>query len=230
MKYQKILIKFTGEAFGDKGQAINFSRVQEIVDEVKLLAAAKVKVAIVCGGGNAVRGREVAKVKQLATDYRGMRATLQNSQALEKLLKQASLPVQLYTSHIIKSKYPIFNEKRVKQDLALAKVLIFAGGTGHPFFTTDTAAVLRGLEIGAQVFIKATKVGGVYSADPIKNKQAKLIAKISYQSFINRQLKVIDPTAVSLAWENGLPLRVVKWEKGNIVKAAQGKNIGSLIK
>jgi len=230
MKYQTVLIKFTGEAFSQKGAPIDFKRVKEIVEEIKLLKRAKVKAAVVCGGGNSLRGREVAKAKQRATDYQGMRATLENAQALEKLLKQASVPVQLYTSHIIKSKYPVFNEKRVKQDLALAKVLIFAGGTGHPFFTTDTAAVLRSLEIGAQVFIKATKVAGIYSADPFQNRRARFFKNISYQNFINRRLKVIDPMAVCLAWENHLPIRVVKWEQGNIVKATQGKDIGSLIK
>ncbi|MCX6785863.1 MAG: UMP kinase [Candidatus Komeilibacteria bacterium] len=229
MKYQKILIKFSGEAFGQKHQAVNLALVQKIVDEIKDLRKMGFKVAVVCGGGNLTRGREVAKNKQLATHILGMQGTLRNVLPLEKLLKKAGVPVQVYTSFSVKSSYPIFSLNKVLADFAKNKVLIFAGGTGQPFFTTDTAAVLRALEIGAQIYFKATKVNGVYSADPVTNPRAKQYAKISYQQVIAKDLAVIDKMAVCLAWDNQLPIRVIKWEPGNIVKAASGKNLGTLI-
>jgi len=229
MKYKKVLIKFSGESFGLKHKAVDLKRVQKIVDEIKKLRRAGVRAAIVCGGGNISRWKDVKTGDRVEVDYRGIKGTLKNVRPLEKLLKKARIPTRVYTSFIIKSNYPNFEYKKVKKDWQSGKVLIFAGGTGHPFFTTDMAAILRSLEMDVDLFVKATKVDGVYTADPLKNPRAKKINKISYKKIIEKELKIIDSSAVCLAWENRLPVRIVKWEAGSIVKAAQGNNLGSLI-
>lgn len=229
MKYKKILIKFSGESFGEIGKGVDLKRVQKIVEEIKQLVEAKVKVAIVCGGGNISRWKDIKRGDRVEVDYTGLKGTMKNVYPLERLLKRARIPTQVYTSFIIKSKFPNFKYQKVKKDWQQGKVLIFAGGTGHPYFTTDMAAVLRALEVGAEVYIKSTKVDGIFTADPIKNPQAKKIRELSHQRYIKENLKVVDPTAVCLAWENQLPIRVVKWEEGNIVKLLNGKNVGSLI-
>ncbi len=229
MKYKKVLIKFSGESFGKKGKKIDSAGVQKIVDEIKQLRKSKVKVAVVCGGGNVSRWKDTKKGDRVEVDIKGIKGTLKNVYPLEKFLKKSKIPVQVYTSFSIKSKYPIFNYAKVKKDWQKNKVLIFGGGTGHPFFTTDTAAILRALEVGAEVFIKATKVDGIYTADPVKNKSAKKIKQISYQKYLEKDLKVIDTTAVSLARENKLPIRIIKWEQDNLVKLINGKNLGSII-
>lgn len=229
MKYQRILIKFSGEAFSEKGKSVDFAKVQAIVEEIKLLRKVRVCLAVVCGGGNVSRWKDVKKGNRVAVDYRGIQGTLKNVYPLEKLLKKAKVPVAVYTSFSLKSKYPHFAYLQVKRDWQRGKVLIFAGGTGHPFFTTDTAAILRALEIGAEVFVKATKVDGIFTADPVKNPRAKKIKNITYKKIITDGLKIIDNTAVCLAWENQLPIRVVKWERGAIIKVVQGKSIGSTV-
>ena len=230
MKYQKVLIKFSGEAFGQKGKAVEPAKVLEIVEEIRRLLKQKIRVAVVTGGGNVSRWKDVKKGGRTMGERKGMQGTLKNVGALEKFLKIRKAPVQVYTSFSVRSKYPHFNQRAAEKDFLKNKVLIFAGGTGHPFFTTDTAAVLRALEIGAQIYIKATKVSGIFNADPFKNAGAKKIKSISYQNYVSRNLKVVDPVAVCLAWENQLPIRVIKWQPGSAVKAALGKAAGSIIK
>jgi len=229
MKYNKVLIKFSGESFGAKGKTVSDQKVKQIVTEIQKLVKAKVKVAIVCGGGNISRWKDVKKGDRVEVDLEGIKGTLKNVFPLERLLKKAKVPTKVYTSFAINSKYPIFKYSQVKKDWQAGKVLIFGGGTGHPFFTTDMAAVLRGLEINVDLLIKATKVDGVYDSDPVKNSQAKKINRISYQKIISDQLKIIDSTATCLAWDNKLPIRIIKWEEGNVIDVVRGKNLGSLI-
>lgn len=229
VKYKRILVKFSGEAFGQKGGKIDSTRVGQIVLELKKLKQAGIKVAVVSGGGNVSRWKDAAGGDRVAVDYKGMNGTLKNVSALESVLKKAGVPVSVYVSFSITSKYPHYNYARAKKDYEAGKIVIFAGGTGYPFFTTDTAAVSKSLEMGAQIFIKSTKVSGLYTADPIKNPRAKLIKKISYKKLVSDQLKVIDAVAVSLAWENNLPIRIIKWGQGNVVKAVKGEGLGSLI-
>ena len=228
--YKKILIKFSGESFGAKGGQIDPARVKKIVGELAGLRRAKIKVAVVTGGGNVSRWKDRKKGDRVEVDLEGIKGTLKNVRPLEAALKKAGLPVKVYASFALKTKYSVFNYHQVRQDWQAGKILIFAGGTGHPFFTTDTAAILRALEIGAEVFIKATKVEGIYTADPFKNPRAKKISSISYKEFIEQNLKVIDSTAVALAWDNGLPIRIVKWTEGNVLKLIKGGKIGSIIK
>ena len=228
-KYKKILVKFSGESFGEKGKRLEPGKVQSIVSEIKSLRSARVKVAVVCGGGNVSRWKDTQKGDRVEVDLKGMKGTLKNVEALAKALKELKVPVQVYASFSLKSKYPHYNHQRARKDWQLGKTLIFAGGTGHPFFTTDTAAILRALEIKAEVFIKATKVDGLYTADPLKDRQARKIGRLSYQKYLELDLKVIDSTAISLARENRLPVRIAKWQPGNILKLAGGKASGSII-
>ncbi len=228
VKYQRILIKFSGEAFGQKGRRVNLASLKVIANELKSLVKAKVKVAVVVGGGNVARGREASKTKRVITDVLGIKATLKNILALAKALASAGVKNSVYTSFSLVSKYPKFSGQALK-NYQQGRVVLLAGGTGYPFFSTDTASVLRSLQLSAELFIKATKVDGVYSADPLKNPQAKKFNALSYKNVIIKKLSVIDRTAVSLAWENSLPIRVIKWQEGNVIKAVKGENLGSLI-
>ncbi|MBT3689747.1 UMP kinase [bacterium] len=230
MKYKNVLIKFSGEAFGDKGKPVNKRQVKLIASEIKELVKAKVKVAIVCGGGNVSRWKDVKKGDRVEVDLKGMKGGLKNVIPLEKALKEMKVKVQVFTSFSLNTKYPKFNYSKVTKALKENKVVIFVGGTGHPFFTHDTAACLRALETNAEVLIKATKVDGIYSADPTLNKRAKRIKSISYKSIIAKELKIIDSVAVALAQENKLPIRIIKWQEGNLIKLIKGKNLGSIIK
>ena len=160
-KNKKILVKFSGEAFGKKGGRLEPVKVFSVANEIKALKGAGVKTAVVCGGGNVSRWKDIRTGDRVAVDLKGMKGTLKNVEALAKALKELKVPVQVYASFSLKSKYPHFNHQRARKDWQRGKTLIFAGGTGHPFFTTDTAAILRALEIKAEVFIKATKVDGL---------------------------------------------------------------------
>ena len=226
---KQILVKFSGEAFGSKGGKINPKLVQLIVEEIKALSRLKVKVAIICGGGNILRGREIKNGDRVLADYRGMRATLKNVDFLYKALVKNQVPSKVYTSFSLISKYPKFKYLQVKKDWQASKILIFAGGTGHPYFSSDTSGVLRSLELGVEIFIKATKVDGIYTADPMKNPKAKKINRLTYKTFIEKNLKVIDSTAVCLAWDNNLPIRIIKWQPGSLINLIKNKNFGSLI-
>ncbi|MFA6305050.1 MAG: UMP kinase [Patescibacteria group bacterium] len=229
VKYKRILVKFSGEAFGQKGGKIDPKRVGQIVLELQKLRQAGVKVAVVSGGGNVARWKDAQSGDRVAIDYKGMNGTLKNVVVLQSALSKVKVPVAVYTSFSINSKYPHYNYASAKKDYESGKIVIFAGGTGYPFFTTDTAAVSKALEMSAQIFIKSTKVNGLYNADPVKNPKAKFLPKISYKKIIAEQLKVIDSVAVALAWENKLAIRIIKWEQGNVVKAVNGESLGSLI-
>lgn len=230
MKYHKILLKISGEAFGEQGQKIDYAKVGLIVKEIKDLQKKKVKVAIVCGGGNTIRGVNVQKNHRLRADYAGMMATFKNIEALTFILKKEKIPFKIFTSFSAKRKnYPVFSYKLARKCWERNKLVIIGGGTGYPFFSTDMAAALRSLELGAELLVKATKVDGVYSADPVKNPKAKKFQTISYKKYIEANLKVMDLMAIALAWSNSLPILVIKWAPGNVVKAAQGKDLGTLI-
>lgn len=229
MKYQRLLIKFSGESFGDKNQPLNSAKVLQIAEEIKSLAAKKIKVAIVCGGGNISRWKDTKKGDRLAVDLKGMKGTLLNARFLQKHLARVKLDAKVYTSFALNKKPSQFNYAKVKKDWQSGKILIFAGGTGYPYFTTDTTAVLFSLILSAQTYIKATKVDGVFSDDPVKNPRAKKIRKIKAIDYLKKNLKVVDPLAVTLARENNLPISVLKWERHNLAKFVSGKHVGSII-
>ena len=230
MKYQSILLKISGEAFKAQGDTTSQKKIEMIASEIQALKKLGIKLALVCGGGNVVRGINVSKKKRLGADNRGMKATFINIEALSKILKKEKIGHQIFTSFSIKQKkYPIFDSLKAQKAWQQNKVVLIGGGTGYPFFSTDTAAVLRSLELGVDVLVKATKVGGVYNADPVKNPQAKKYKKLTYRKYLEKNLRVMDLTAVALACSNQLPIRVIKWEEGNVIELVKGKSLGTTI-
>jgi uridylate kinase len=230
MKYRRVLLKISGEAFGNKGQDCDPVKVDLVAKEIKVLRRTGVKLAIVCGGGNVIRGINDAKKDRLTADYQGMKATFKNIDFLSQTLKKKKVAHQIFTSFSVKKgNYPVFDNQKAENAWQKNKVIILGGGTGYPFFSTDTAAVLRGLQLGVDLLVKATKVDGVYNADPFKDKKAKKYSKISYQKFVEDNLKVIDLMAIALAYSNQLPIRVIKWQSGNVERVIKGQKLGTVI-
>lgn len=230
MKYHRILLKISGEAFGEKGRDCDPAKVDLVVKEIIALKKLGVKLAIVSGGGNVIRGINVAKKNRLNADYLGMKATFKNIELLSRILKKQKVAHQIFTSFSIKrSNYSVFDQRLAEKAWQQNKVVILGGGTGYPFFSTDTAAVLRSMQLGVDLLVKATKVNGVYDADPIKDKKAKKYSKISYRKFVEDNLKVIDLVAIALAFSNQLPIRVIKWQSGNVEKVVKGQKLGTII-
>ncbi len=233
MKYKRILLKLSGEALlGDREFGIDGAVISRIAEELKEIYELGVEAGIVIGGGNIFRG--VAGEKQgmdrARADYMGMLATLINSLALLDALENRGIPCRVMSAlEVIKVAEPYIREKALKH-LEKGRVLILACGTGNPFFTTDTAAVLRALELKTQVLFKATKVDGVYDKDPLKNPEAKKYEKLSFQEAIEKNLKIMDATAFSLARDHDLPILVFNLlQQGNIKKAVLGEKVGTLI-
>ncbi|MBC7188630.1 UMP kinase, partial [Candidatus Aerophobetes bacterium] len=197
LRWRKILLKVGGEAFsGEKAFGISFSRLEWISEEIKKVKQLGVAVGIMVGGGNIWRGETAAKqgIDRATGDYMGMLATIINALALQDVLEKKGVVTRVQTSIEMRAIAEPYIRRRALRHLEKNRVVIFAGGTGNPFFTTDTAAALRALEIGAEVILKATKVDGIYSADPLKDKRAEKFDKISYTEFLNRRLKVMDST------------------------------------
>jgi len=230
-RFKKILFKISGEAFEEKNGRLSARKLGLIVSELRQLQSLGVKTALVCGAGNIIRGITASKKHRQQADYRGMLATFKNIEALSQALRKAKVRHQIFTSFSVKSEfYPVFNCQQANRAWQKNNIIIIGGGTGYPFFSTDTAAVLRSLELSVELLVKATKVDGVYTADPVKEKKAKKYTTLSYTKFIEQNLKVMDLTAIALALPNRLPIRVIKWEPGNVIKVALGKNLGTIIK
>lgn len=231
-KYKRIMLKLSGEAFaGDKKTGIDYDAVYSIAEEIKDVVKMGVEVGIVIGGGNIFRGgRGNFKIDRVVGDYMGMLATVINALALQDILEKMNVQTRVLSAIEMKELAEPFIKRRAVRHLEKHRVVIFGGGTGNPYFTTDTAAALRAMEIGAEVFLKATKVSGVYSDDPEIDKNAKKFKDLRYIDVLNKNLKVIDSTAISLCMENNIPLIIFNMkEKGNIKKVVCGKNIGTII-
>lgn len=225
MKKQKnrILIKFSGEALaGEDGFGINTKILQYLANEIKEVILEGFEIAIVIGGGNFIRGVSAAKdgiIKRTSGDYMGMLATVINAVAMQEALENDGLAVRVQSAIKMEEIAENFIVRRAIRHLEKGRVVIFAAGTGNPFFTTDTAGVLRASEIGASTIIKATKVNGIYDKDPNKYLDAKLLKKLSYDEALKDNIKVMDDTAIALAKENKLPIIVCNmFEKGNLLK------------
>ena len=230
MKKQKnrILIKFSGEALaGDDGFGINTKILQYLANEIKEVILAGFEIAVVIGGGNFIRGVSAAKdgiIRRTSGDYMGMLATVINAVAMQEALENHGLQVRVQSAIKMEEIAENFIVRRAIRHLEKGRVVIFAAGTGNPFFTTDTAGVLRASEIGARAIIKATKVNGIYDKDPNKYLDAKLLKEISYDEALKDNIKVMDDTAIALAKENKLPIIVCNmFEKGNLLKILQNK-------
>lgn len=229
---RRILLKLSGEALmGEKG-SIDSDIVQRLALEVKELCDAGIQVGLVIGGGNILRGSETASegLNRVTSDQMGMLATVINALAMQDALEYLGQPVRVMTALKINQVCEDYIRRRAVRHLEKGRVAIFAAGTGNPFFTTDTAASLRAIEIDAELMIKATKVKGVYSADPEKVKDAVFYPHLTYDEALDQRLNVMDTTALVLCRDNDLPMRVMNiFEPGAVMKLMQGEDIGSLI-
>ena len=231
--YKRITLKLSGEALmGDQEFGISPEMLNYVAGEIKSVVDLGVQTSIVVGGGNIFRGVAASSygMDRASADHMGMLATVINSLALQDAMEKMGLKTRLQTAISMHEVAEPFILRRAVRHLEKGRVVIIGAGTGNPYFTTDTAAVLRAQEIHAQILLKATKVDGLYDSDPMVNKKAKIIRKISYIEVIERQLKVMDMTAISLAMDNHLPVAVFKLkEKGNIKKVVCGEDVGTRI-
>jgi uridylate kinase len=231
--YKRILLKLSGESLlGQLPYGIDFERAKSIAREIKDVCALGVQVAIMIGGGNIFRGVRgtQAGMDRAAADQMGLLATVINGVALQEALEQEGLFTRHVSAIEIKALAEPFIRRRVIRHLEKDRIVIFSAGIGSPYFTTDTAAALRALEIKAQVILKATKVEGVYTADPLVDKTARKFETIGYQDVLRKRLKVMDATAISLCRENNLPILVFNLNKhGNIKRAVLGEKVGTLV-
>jgi uridylate kinase len=230
---QRILLKLSGEALmSESGGSIDPDIVQRLAQEVKDLCDAGIQVGLVIGGGNILRGSEKASdgLNRVTSDQMGMLATVINALAMQDALEYLGQPVRVMTALKINQVCEDYIRRRAVRHLEKGRVAIFAAGTGNPFFTTDTAASLRAIEIDAQLMIKATKVKGVYSADPNKVSDAVFYPRLTYDEAIDQRLNVMDTTALVLCRDNNLPMRVMNiFEPGAVMRLMRGEEIGSLI-
>ena len=231
--YKRVLLKLSGEAFmGTSSFAIDPEVVAAIAGEIRDVALLGVQLGIVIGGGNIVRGVEAGArgMDRTSADYMGMLATVINSLALQGALEHLNVPTRVQTAIEMKAVAEPFIQRRAIRHMEKGRVVIFAAGTGNPYFTTDTAATLRAVEIRADIIIKATKVDGVYDRDPVRDSNAVKYEKISYTDVLTKNLKVMDATAISLCRDNGLPLVVFNLQKaGNIKRVICGEAVGTAV-
>jgi len=235
VQYKRVLLKLSGEAFaGDRGYGIDPDFLEYITAEIKSLVDEGVQLAVVIGGGNIFRGVAGLEIgiDRATGDYMGMLATVINALALQSALeKLRGIPTRVLSAIEMRQVAEPYIRRRAIRHLEKGRVVIFAAGTGNPFFSTDTAGALRAAEISAQLFIKATKVDGIYTDDPIKNPQAEFIDEISYLETINRGIRVMDHTALTLCMENKIPILVLNINKpGNLLRAVRGERVGSLVR
>jgi len=232
-RYKRILLKLSGEALmGDDAYGINRETLWRIVNEVKAVAELGVEIGVVIGGGNIFRGMAGASsgMDRATADYMGMLATVMNAMALADAMRQANLPARVQSALNIEQVVEPYIRGKAIRYLEEGKVVIFGGGTGNPFFTTDTAAALRGSEIGADIVLKATKVDGVYTADPKKDPSATRYAKISFDEAIGRGLGVMDATAFALCRDQKLPINVFSiFKQGALKRVVLGEDEGTLV-
>jgi uridylate kinase len=233
LKYPRVVLKLSGEALaGDQGFGIHPPVVDRLTDEVRSLHEMGVSIGLVIGGGNIVRGTQASAqgMDRVSADYMGMLATVINALALQDLLERKGVDTRVLTAIRMEALAEPYIRRRALRHLEKKRVVIFAGGTGNPYFSTDTAAVLRAIEIDADVLIKATKVEGVYSADPKLDPNAEFIPKLSFQDVLTRELRVMDAAAVSLCKDNGLPIIVLNINnRGAMAAALQGETRGTLV-
>jgi uridylate kinase len=233
MKYNRILLKLSGEALmGNRQYGIDPARLAEYADEIRQIHEKGVQIAIVIGGGNIFRGVAGASngMDRVQGDYMGMLATVINGMALQGALEDKGMLTRLQTALKIEAIAEPYIKRRAVRHLEKGRIVIFGAGTGNPYFTTDTAAVLRGVEIGADVIMKGTRVDGVYTSDPEKNADAVKFDTISFEDVISKGLNVMDTTAFTLSQENSLPIVVFDMnKKGNLLKICEGENVGTVV-
>ena len=233
LKYKRVLLKISGEALADsKGTGIDFTVVQNLVHEIESLHTLGVEIAIVLGGGNFWRFRDFqdANIPRVASDQIGMLATLMNIMTLSNILNQSGVSAHMYSAFTVESVIPRYQIFDAQKSLKEKRVVLLGGGTGHPFFTTDSAAALRANELECDALLKATKVDGVYDDDPEKNPNAQKFSTLSYEEAIEKNLKVMDQTAFSLCSNGNIPIVVFDgFEKGNMKSIVMGNSVGTIV-
>ncbi len=232
LKYRRILLKLSGEALGSDGKSISPNVLNRIASEVKGVLELGVEVALVIGGGNIFRGVQAATqgMDRANADYMGMLATVINALALQEALEKTGIHTRVQSAIKMEQLCEPYIRRRAVRHLEKGRVVIFAAGTGNPYFTTDTAAALRAMEINAGVIMKATKVEGVFDKDPMKHADAKLYRQVSYLDALNKGLKVMDATAISLCMDNDLPIVVFSMEgQGGVKRVVVGEEYGTLV-
>jgi uridylate kinase len=232
-KYRRVLLKVSGETLaGPQKFGLDPATLKAIAHEIKEVVALKVEVAIVVGGGNIFRGLAASAqgIERAVGDYMGMLATVINALALQDAMEKAGLPTRVMSAIAMHEVAEPYIRRRAQRHLEKGRILIFAAGTGSPFFTTDTAAALRATEIGAQAILKGTKVAGVYDRDPLKDPQARLLPRLTYFNILEKNLRVMDSTAVTMSMEQNLPIIVFKLlEPGNMKKVVLGLEVGTIV-
>jgi uridylate kinase len=231
--YKRVILKLSGESIGSKPQNIGISEssLKEVAEEIKIaVETTKVQLGIVIGAGNILRGKDVNFIERTTADYMGMLATVINALALQSMLESLGFVTRVMSAIEIPRVAESYIRRRALRHLEKGRIVIFAGGTGNPYFTTDTTAALRAIETNSEVLLKATQVDGVYSDDPKKNTNAQKYKQLSFIEAINKNLKIMDTTAFSLCMENKLPVRVFDlYKKGNLLKVLQGEDVGTII-
>ncbi|HIF40710.1 MAG TPA: UMP kinase [Planctomycetes bacterium] len=235
MSYQRILLKLSGEALGDPsgGHGIHAESVTGIASQIARVVGLGVEVALVCGGGNILRGAEFSEMggQRANADYMGMLGTLINAMALSDAIEQQGVETRVMSALEVRQVAEPFVRRRALAHLGRGRVVLLAAGTGNPFFTTDTAAALRATELGCEVLLKATKVDGVYSADPKIDPDAERYTSLDYMDVLSRSLRVMDGTAITLCMENNLPVVVFDlFEEGNLERVVRGEELGTRIR
>lgn len=232
-RYRRVLLKLSGESLaGDAGFGVDPGVVDRITDDVCSIHGLGVALGLVIGGGNIVRGATASRegMDRVAADYMGMLATIINALALQDLLEKKNVDTRVMTAIRMEQVAEPYIRRRALRHLEKGRVVIFAGGTGNPYFSTDTGAVLRAIEVGADVVIKATKVAGVFTADPARDPAAELVPNITFHEVVARDLRVIDAAAVALCRENELPIIVLNLEDaGAVYSAICGERVGTLV-
>ncbi len=234
LKYKRIVLKVSGEALGgDQKFGIDPEVIRFVAGEIEAVHALGVQVAVVVGGGNIFRGLSATAVgmDRASADYMGMLATVLNGLALQDALEKRSVHTRVQSAIEVREVAEPFIRRRAIRHLEKGRVVIFVGGTGNPYFSTDTAAALRAVEIGAEVFFKATKVDGVYTADPLKDATAQKCEELSYIEVLSQELKVMDSTAISLCMDNRFPIVVFNLhEQGRLKGLVLGERVGTIVK
>ena len=232
-KYKRVLLKLSGEALvGTKEYGIDDSFISDLANQLTQLHKTNVQLIIVIGGGNFFRGSDLEKlgIQRVTADHMGMLATVINSLALQSSIEKLNIECRVMSSITIEAVCEKYIKRKAERHLEKNRIIILAGGTGNPFFTTDSAASLRAIELGAEIMLKGTKVDGIFDKDPIKHQDAILYKEISYQDIISKNLAVMDATAVVMCQENGMPLKVFNILKnGNLKKAILDDKIGTKI-
>jgi len=233
LKYRRVLLKLSGEALaGDRGFGIEPSVVDRLTDEIRTVHEMGVSLGVVIGGGNIVRGALASQkgMDRVQADYMGMLATVINALAVQDLLERKKVATRVMTAVRMEEVAEPYIRRRALRHMEKGRVVLFAGGTGNPYFSTDTAAVLRAIEMDSDVVIKATKVSGVYTADPVRDPTAEFLPTVTFQEVVARELGVMDAPAVSLCKENGLPIIVLNLEdRGAVAAAIRGERVGTLV-